>query len=156
MVAPPAGVNLRPAVPEDVGFFFFLAQDPTVRSASLSTGYIYWIDHVQWFNEYLDRGGFAFVGQSEGGEPIGSFRSDMKGVVSVAVAPRFRGRGLGQELITKGSETVSVLLGRDLTAFIRPENQGSQEAFSKAGYRFQGTDIVRHVPVMRFEYQEAA
>lgn len=139
-----------------MGFFFYLAQDPTVRAASLSTGPVYWTEHQQWYTRQLDTNGFLFVGQMDGGEPVGTFRSDIQGVVSVAVAPRYRGRGLGKELITQGSRMISALLDRDLTAYIRPSNQGSQEVFSRAGYRFDGKVVVQETPVLKYRYRKIA
>lgn len=139
--------------------------DPLIRQMAFSTAPIPLQDHERWFERVLsDPSNKLFIFE-QGGKPLGQIRfmpvvseedvllsgmsgADKAGVrsasdgapplimtVDVHLAPNQRGRGLGSEIISRGSnrvfdETPCVAI----KALVKNENQSSQRAFAKSGY----------------------
>ena len=116
------------------------ANDPEARSASFSTDPISWERHVHWFVEKLnDSGHVFFVLLRFDDEPVGQVRYAIIGreaVISMSIAPKFRGHGYGIQGIRMTVE--ELFRHRDIDvvrAQIKPENLKSVKAFTKAGFR---------------------
>jgi len=133
------GVHLRKVVEEDAQLIWEWANDPETRSASFSTRPIPWENHVAWFSQKLkDPGCLFYLVADSKSTPIGQIRFQVDGdeaVVSVSLSPIARRRGYGHTIIWLGVQQVfdhtSV---NSIYAYIKPGNQASMGAFSKAGF----------------------
>jgi UDP-2,4-diacetamido-2,4,6-trideoxy-beta-L-altropyranose hydrolase len=119
---------------------FAWAEDPVARAASFHSAPISWEDHSRWFAERLrDPQSVIYIGENAAGEPVGVVRFQIKGdtaVLSVNVAPEFRGQGWGRELIAFSTRLlVRARPIRRIDAFVKPENQASIRLFEASGFR---------------------
>ncbi len=145
-------VSLRMVREEDCRWVFEVANDPVVRAASFRSDPILWDGHQQWFAKKVQSPNCVYyIALSEEGAPIGQAYFDVSGseaVVSVALASAARGRGYGTLLVRKASqeffgqmEGVSVV-----HAYVKPANEASLKAFTKAGYvRSELTTVSGHL-----------
>lgn len=141
-------VLVRAAADEDCGLLFGWANDPLTRRMSLRTRPIAWQEHVEWYDRVTgDPATLLLVGEAwEAGVwvPCGQVRVDADGIVSLAVAPRLRGRGLALPLLRAAVLKARARVpGRVLLAYIKPENEASQRVFERAGFQPEG-DAVMH------------
>lgn len=143
----PTHLRLRKAQAADSSFFLKWANEPYVRGMSFHAEPIPEQTHIQWFQAKLTSMESAlWVAENEYGVPAGQIRFDKKNqetIVSLSIAPEFRGCGLGEKLIRLGCGQMSHDLGvLVFTALIKKENVSSQYAFTKAG--FQMTEPALH------------
>ena len=142
------GLKLRRAAEADSRLLWEWANEPAARAVSFSPEPIAWETHAGWFNSKLnDPRCFLFVAENEEGAPVGQVRFDTdagEAVISVSVDARFRGGGVGGELIRLGSralfDAAPVVL---IHAYVKPDNRASVRAFEGAGYRRAGAVEVR-------------
>lgn len=141
-------LSLRPAVSGDARTLWLWANDPETRAASFASAEIPWEDHVRWFEARLASPSSTVYIAESGDAPVGVVRFDVDkdgiAVISVAVAPDARLRGIGATLIEQGTCEFAATGGcRTVLAYIKPENERSSRAFEKAGYRHTGETTVR-------------
>lgn len=130
---------LRPANVEDEKILWEWANDPGVRTSSLSPESIPWDTHTAWFQKKLrDPACRMFVGVNENEELVGQVRFDIEhdtAEVDVHTSQGHRGKGYGTALI---SAAVAMLFARtpvrEVHALVRPQNAASAAAFAKAGF----------------------
>lgn len=93
----------RAAKIEDAKLLFAWRNDPLTRQNSISSAPISWNDHLKWLTDSLaSRERQIYIAEIEN-EPFATFRLDhtTEGIeLSWTVAPEFRSRGLGSQLIT--------------------------------------------------------
>lgn len=104
-------LSLRPARAQDVALYWRWANDPTVRSAALNSGFVEWSSHLRWFDERVtgDRAKL-WVLETDRGTPLGQFRVELRGgrgIVAYSVDQAFRGRGLGHVLLCQGVRCIA-------------------------------------------------
>jgi len=141
-------LSLRRAGESDRGLLFEWINDPLTRQQSFSTGPVSWETHCAWLAAALadpQRLLYILLGPSD--EPVGQVRFEPSSagetVISVALAPSWRGRGLAAPAIRLATSRAR----RDaqigvIHAYIRPDNQASCRAFARAGYlRGEPADI---------------
>lgn len=129
---------LRPWQSTDCRLVYEVANDPSVRVASLDSEPIPYETHEQWFNSALaDPTRRCFVIDVDG-EAAGYVRVE-RGEISIALSPAFRGRGLATAAISTACE----LLGQPVVAHILPGNDRSLRTFHAAGFNPDGWDIVK-------------
>lgn len=136
-------VRARPVARSDCELLFGWANDSLTRRMSFRPRPIAWEEHTRWFERVLgDPEMRLLVGEAweaAAWVPCGQVRVDADGTVSLAVAPRFRGRGLAAPLLrTAVLEARAQGRGRQLTAYIKPENAASQRVFAQAGFQVVG------------------
>ena len=152
-------IALRPAQADDARYVWTTNNEPTVRAQSIQTGDIGWDDHVEWYRRRLARADARLFIGVEGDEPVGVVGFDVadgEAVISIAVEPRHRGRGIGQQLIALVTEQARAYPGvRVLVALIRPSNVASQHAFINCGYRETRKTEVAGAAMLRFEQTSA-
>jgi RimJ/RimL family protein N-acetyltransferase len=100
-------------------------------------------EHAQWFAGQVDDPARLFWIAELEGDPVGQVRVDLsggEGTVSIAVAPGWRGRGIGTSILhVLLSEMVLHPEVSTLTALARQDNAASVRAFERAGFhRLQG------------------
>ena len=143
-----SGLSLRPVTAADRELLFTWANDPETRMRSFASDPISWPEHCAWFEARMrDTDELFWMILSAAGEPVGQLRvtpeADGMGVVSVSIAPAWRGRGLAAEGLALATRS-ALASGRftGLRAYVRPDNEASLRAFARAGYR--GARPVHH------------
>ena len=143
-----ARIELRPAALADARFLFRLRNDPVTRQSSFQTAPLKFSDHRGWLAARLSdperkvRLWIALmVGPGRAPVRMGQVRFDCgargRVEISIALAPRFRGQGLATPLLVRARGKAPISANRVL-ARIRVENEISQKAFVKAGFRRHG------------------
>lgn len=150
-----ATLTLRDAEPRDARLLFEWVNDPVTRAQSFTQAAIAWEDHERWFARKLaDTRCLLFIAEDVQDRPVGQVRFDLgddgSAVISVSIAPSFRGQGYAATAIARGCEA---LRGRHgpltVLAYIRRDNLASQRAFLRAGFSapvgvdYQGQAAVR-------------
>jgi RimJ/RimL family protein N-acetyltransferase len=129
---------LRPATLDDAQFLFELRNEDSNRSMFKDTSKVEWGNHIAWLLEKISCSDFfIYIALDENENKLGQFRIDPKGEVSVSLAERFKGKGLGWQIIKLGSEEFKKSSSKELVAEIKSENKSSLKAFEKAGYQFK-------------------
>ena len=142
------GLKLRPVRQEDCHLLWEWRNDPAVRAASFCTEPIPWEDHVAWFRTKLsDSSCYHYILLSDEGLPVGQVRFDTSGgeaEINISIASDFRHSGYGANGIRIGSERLfqETAIAR-IYAHVKPSNDTSIHAFSKAGYETAGTRAVK-------------
>ena len=144
-------LRLRSATLDDCRLFWEWANEPGTRAASFSSNRIPWEDHTHWFGAKLGDPNCRLyiallVDSTETSQPVGQARFDLdqdEAVISISVDSRFRGRGLGSEIISLATrylfETSAV---STIHAYVKRENARSLHAFEKAGYGQMGAELI--------------
>jgi RimJ/RimL family protein N-acetyltransferase len=136
-------LRLRAAVSSDAELVHGWANDPVTRAASFSRAEIPLADHVAWFGKELARRDHHLYLAEQRGEPVAFVRLDetpeQVGVctISINVAPRARGQGIGAATLRAATTTAGTLGFATLRALIRPDNEASRRAFVQAGYAYE-------------------
>jgi UDP-2,4-diacetamido-2,4,6-trideoxy-beta-L-altropyranose hydrolase len=151
-------LRLRLARESDCRLLFEWAQDPAARAASFHSAAIFWDEHVRWFGERLqDRDSVLYIGENAAGVPLGLVRFQIKGdeaVLSVNVAPGFRGEGWGRELIRFSTRSlVRTHSVRRIKAFVKPDNQASVRLFEASAFRRAGKERVANQDALLFSWE---
>jgi UDP-2,4-diacetamido-2,4,6-trideoxy-beta-L-altropyranose hydrolase len=96
-------------------------------------------EHALWFAGQVDDPARLFWIAEQRGNPVGEVRVDLsgrEGTVSIAVAPEWRGCGIGTSILrVLLSEIVRHPEVSTLTALARQDNTASVRAFERAGFR---------------------
>jgi len=151
-------LHLRPCRDADRELLFSWANDPAVRKASFHSGPIPWEDHERWFAQKMrDPDSIIYFGENENTEPTGLVRFQVKdncAILSIAVAPEFRGFGWGRDLVTFSVQSLARSRSIKLVqAFVKPENQASIRLFESSGFHPAGTAEVAGQPALLFTWR---
>ncbi len=126
-------IRLRPAKPKDAQLVYRWRMDPETRKQSHNTGKFTKASHVKWFNQHL-----AELSMIEwDGKTVGQIRIH-DGLVSIVVAPAYRGKGIATAALRK------LGMVRTFKAEIKPDNWASIRAFRKAGFSVSFLTMTRH------------
>jgi RimJ/RimL family protein N-acetyltransferase len=98
-----------------------------VRAVSNDPSIVALAQHAAWFADRLTRGAFWIV--EYGNEPVGSVRID-DGRISIALAEKVRGRGIGRRAIA----AACAAWARPVVAQVRGDNHPSRAAFEACGF----------------------
>ncbi len=148
------GLKLRPVTLEDCRQLWEWANDPAVRAASFSSAFITWEEHVNWFQRKLaDPHCLIYIILDKQGTPVGQVRFDTSGneaEISTSISSPYRGYGYGMEAINIASEHLfkETAVSR-IYANIKQDNIASYRAFTEAGYREIGVELVKGNPALR-------
>jgi RimJ/RimL family protein N-acetyltransferase len=134
-----AAARLRFATPEDAGLLWQWANDPQTRANSFRQEAIPWEQHVRWYDAKLQAAGTRMWLLEYLGVPVGQIRydrlTDDLAEISYVVAPGWRGRGLGSQLLEKSSPLACAeLCVQHLQGITFVDNIASVRAFERAGY----------------------
>jgi RimJ/RimL family protein N-acetyltransferase len=125
---------LRPALPADSEILLCWRNEPLAVRSSLDAREIPQEEHERWFSRALQREDLSLQIAEAEGEPVGSLRvqrgADGRLTLSWTVAPEWRGRGVGKEMLKLG---IAGLRGQ-LLALIKDDNKASQAIASAAGF----------------------
>jgi len=149
--------RLRTVQPQDCRALWALANDPLVRRHSFSGSPIPWEAHVRWFQEKMESPDTCMFVLEVCGVPAGQVRYDLEGhraVVSISVAPAFRGRGIAAHLLKETAEGACTRLGVGRAwAAVQEHNAASLGTFLKAGFAATGSGREKGRPCRFFEKQ---
>jgi deoxyribonuclease IV len=156
-----AEIAIRRAHLDDMHDVFALSNDDDVRKNSISSQKISWQDHVAWFQAKIKRDdNYFFVVRNNVQNFIGQVRFDQIEIsrcftISISISKEFRNKGLGSQIIFLSSQQLLKRTQVDaIYALIRPENEASVKAFSKAGYVVAGTTNVKGIDLVKMEYKQ--
>nr|NJM03024.1 UDP-2,4-diacetamido-2,4,6-trideoxy-beta-L-altropyranose hydrolase [Desulfobacula sp.] len=107
-------VMMRPAGFNDADLLFKWANDQEVRSSSFNSDPISWEEHLEWFSQKLrDKNSWVFIAENKIGDPIGQIRFERRDdcfKISYSLDQKFRGLGLGKNLLELGLQTIRTKL----------------------------------------------
>ncbi|MHC5936951.1 UDP-2,4-diacetamido-2,4,6-trideoxy-beta-L-altropyranose hydrolase [Nostoc sp.] len=140
--------QLRSVQQNDCRLLWEWSNAPEVRAVSFSSKSILWEHHVQWFKSKLINPNCIFyIAINKNDVPIGQIRYDIKNheaTVSMSIDPKFRNQNYGSSLIKLACK--QIFYDSDITrinAYIKPSNQASIRAFSKAGFQSMGINTLQ-------------
>lgn len=146
---------VRPASIADEAALLAVSNDPQVRAASFDSEQITVGEHHAWLEERLrDPGSVLFVIEDASGV-VGIIRFAVERAtasVSIALAPRVRGRGLAVPLLERGLSGL-VAARPDVTravALVRADNGASRALFAAAGFTGEGPVEPREATSVHF------
>lgn len=134
------GFKIKLAKIEDMKEVFELSNDNLVRSNSFNQKKIDWEDHKIWFkNKIKDKNCIFYLVKNTDNNLISQIRIDKinpnEGDISISIAPLFRGKGYGANILKLVSEKVTSEKNiKKINAYIKNENIASKKMFEKAGY----------------------
>jgi RimJ/RimL family protein N-acetyltransferase len=131
------GVTLREfdlSSPDDTVRLWQWANDAETRAYSFGVEPIGWWRHLRWLMSAEQDIRIAEID----GVSVGTARINQNNEVSITIAPEHRGKGYAAQIIS-GLPTSGGLIAK-----IKPDNERSLRAFTKAGF------VVDHI-VMRHE-----
>jgi len=151
-------LQLRLCRETDCQLLFSWANDPEVRQASFHSDAVAWEGHQRWFTQkLLDPQSVIYIGENHEGKPVGVVRFSLEedlAILSMSVAPEFRGAGWGRELIALSTQTLTRSRStRRVEALVKPENQASIRLFESSGFHREGSAKVAGQPAMLFTWQ---
>ena len=134
-----APVQLRRAVEADSEMLWLWRNDPLMRAMAKSHDPVSWSRHSEWFTRAIANDDvFLFIAET-GGDAAAMVRFDVAGdeaLVSINVAPPFRGRQIGGVALREACRMFSEQRPEiSLIAEIHPDNAASVRIFSEAGFR---------------------
>ncbi len=149
---------LRKAKWEDMEKLFLWANDKEVRKNSFSTAPISYEEHQSWYERNMKEENTQIYIFCDSSFEVGTLRLefDQEGAkISYSIAPEYRGNGYGQELISLAEQEVCQWAGKRgclpqkavIKAQVKPENQASNNIFSKAGYEVHGISYQKIITV---------
>src|SRR3989344_6362215 len=130
-------LRIRPSNKDDARLLFDWRNDKDTRAMSGDTAPLVWERHLEWFTKVLS-GGFPgrsiFIVENADERPVGMVRSDERedGLteVSYAVAPEWRGKGLGKRMVLQFAG--EKLAGKKLAARIKKGVNPASEAIARS------------------------
>jgi len=139
----PAEITFRTVELSDCNQIWLWINDPLIRSVSFDTRSIPLDRHKEWFSSAIsDPDLIYYIVLDTNAKPFGQARFKIKSkeaIISVLIDPHYRGRSLGSLVIRGATEKFFAETQIDtVKAYIKPENEISRKAFSKAGYVEQG------------------
>lgn len=133
-------ILLRPMREGDCERLWELANDPAIRANSYSTSPIPLSEHKEWFGKRLtDPATIFYAAEDAEGLLLGYVRFERSGAnewaVSIAVGPRFGGRGFGTRILRSGiAKLHDEYETGTVNAWIKEENTASRKMFAKVGF----------------------
>jgi spore coat polysaccharide biosynthesis protein SpsF len=140
----PGAVILVPAGREHSAFFLSCRNDTDAVQHSRSRRPVGREEHARWFAAKIDDPGVRLRVAIARGEPVGTARVDVRagvGEVGFAVAPTFRGQGLGTAILNAlVADVAADPQVVTLTAAVHVGNTPSMRAFARVGFVADGSD----------------
>ena len=135
----------RRATVNDAGLLFRWINDSETRAQSLSTNYISYPKHMDWFSKkILDSNCYLYIVYKDD-VPVGMIRFDVQNdmcSVSYLVDKLQRGKGIGSSIVYTGIQQFkndSSFTGL-LTAVVKTVNHASLKIFEKFGFEKETND----------------
>lgn len=133
-------INLREAEKNDCEQLFNWVNDNLVRESSFSNKKISWEEHKKWYFNHLKKNdSWIYIASSGNGNLIGQVRFDLikenSVEIDISLDSRFRGGGLGAELIKVSVKQLFIKEGiKNFLAKVKSSNIASSKSFLNAGF----------------------
>jgi UDP-2,4-diacetamido-2,4,6-trideoxy-beta-L-altropyranose hydrolase len=144
-----------PMSDEDLIPVFDLANEPSVRTASFNQNEIELEGHRKWFKNKLQDNNAVMLKSVTAEKLTGQVRLDIEGdkaVIGISVSEKFRGRGIGSELLQAAIKEAQKRGIKEIEAFIKPDNSSSIALFEKNGWVFSNETEVSGVKAKKYIY----
>lgn len=137
---PGMSMEIREALPRDEALLLQWANDPDTRRNAFSSKQITPEEHHRWFHRRINRPSDCIlcIAQTESGVPVGQVRferHDNSWEISFALAPVFRGAGLGRPMLTRA---IGYLRRQKscctLFSQVKSQNMASRKIFETLGF----------------------
>jgi len=134
---------IRKTMEGDLMDLFTLANDPLVRSASLSSSPIELETHKKWFHNAMQDPLLLLFTLLDGrANFLGQLRFDLRqegeALISISLVSNARGFSLSEKIIRQGIKIIHKLHPhRTVLAQIKPDNIASIKSFEKAGFAYR-------------------
>ena len=140
-------IALREATLDDAELLLTWRNDPATRRNSFTSDVIDFAQHRKWLRQKLAaRDQTRIWILMADGSPAGQIRYDLKddvAEISFSIDVRYRGRGLGTELLRLTAPKACRELGASaVRGFVNWTNTPSIRAFERAGFAREGDDPV--------------
>lgn len=149
-------LSLRRAGINDKKKIFEWVNEKLTRANSFSTDAISFETHSVWYdNKMKDEKAVYFIGEKSD-SPIGLIRFD-KGeggltIVGILIDVQYRGKGLSAELLRKAcAEYLKMNTDDIIYAYIKTENIASVKSFTKAGFVFDQSLLIKNTATVRYK-----
>lgn len=150
-------LNIRKANLKDLQLYFDWANDELVRLNSFYSDEIKFENHVKWFESKINSPeSLLFVFEIDN-EPVGQVRFEIENsnsIIGVSIDEKFRGKGLGVEMLKMSSNEYFKLYDKPIYAYIRLDNQSSKNIFLKAQFTYLVKDEVNGIACEKFELRK--
>lgn len=144
-------ITVRHAALTDEELLLEWLNDATTRRNAFSPKPVTRSEHRAWFRSRLrnPENCVLFIAQTTTGVPMGQIRFDNRGVeweISYAVAPAFRGRGIGRTMLAAGiAELQQHKEGVALVGQVKPDNAASRRIFEALDFTVRTSEPDRYV-----------
>lgn len=141
-------LEIRKAVAADVDLLYRWTNDELVRKHSFSSDIIPYESHCEWYQKKINDENSLFFIVEENKSPAGLVRFDIdngSATIGVSIDKNFRGKGLGNKIISLGVHTYFSENDFPILAAIKNENIASIKSFEKAGFSFFKNDVINGV-----------
>ena len=129
---------LRNATTEDMSLYFRWANDPEVRSNAINADPISQTTHENWFRARISSPESHLFVAELNGRPIGQIRFDTVAgnalQITFSVDKSYRGKGLGQQMLTIGLKKMKSLDFKVFSASVKQYNKPSIQCFTRNGF----------------------
>lgn len=136
-------LSVRRATLSDVATYFNWANDPSVRSVSLSKGIIEWSEHLAWFEQKVRSKNTLMYVCLAGFLPVGQVRFDFVDdhvELDYSLDIDFRGRGWSKVILDLAYNELRKVSKSAVIATVESQNTKSMNALMSAGYRRLSND----------------
>ncbi|GGA40939.1 UDP-2,4-diacetamido-2,4,6-trideoxy-beta-L-altropyranose hydrolase [Pelagibacterium lentulum] len=144
-------LGIRDAHPNDEALLLEWANDPETRRNAFNPKAITPEEHHTWFQNRLGRPADCalYIAETETGVPVGQVRferHDDQWEISYALAPIFRGRGLGRPMLVRAiAHLRRERPGVSLFGQVKPENMASRKIFEALEFAGRAAGPDRYV-----------
>ena len=138
-------IKIRCAKSDDVDLLYRWTNDEQVRIQSFTSDSISYESHCVWFLRKLsDESTVIFIVEVDS-VPASVVRFEIENnssIIGISIDEKFRGKGLGSVVISKGIQEYFKMNDLPILAYIKKDNTASIRAFEKSGFKcFNLTDI---------------
>ncbi len=151
-------IRLRAVQRDDALRLYQWQQDSQVRSWSFTPGPSNFAQHQLWLERKLaDPECRLLISETESGTEFGLVRLDLvddHAVVGLALDSQYRGCRLAPVVLAAALEQFAKKhSGREVVAFIKPDNVASQRTFASEGFEFARNEFVQGQPAERWVWR---
>ena len=147
LLGPHRPLKLRPANFEDLGLYYYWANDPLVRASSLQSAFIPLTTHRNWFLDRLaSQDALLYVLIDANATPLGQVRferipaTDDTVLISFSLDQFARGLGICHLMLTMGIQRLQQVWGNHIKviAHVKEANMASTKTLLRAGFHEGG------------------
>jgi UDP-2,4-diacetamido-2,4,6-trideoxy-beta-L-altropyranose hydrolase len=139
-----ADAEVSVALPKDVDTTFEWANDPATREMSFNSTLISKENHYKWYMAKIADPVVHYFLIRRHNKAFAQIRFEKKGheyIVSFAIDPKFRGRGLGSFILAEGlAQLKKIARSATVVGYVKKENLSSAFSFRKLGFDETGTN----------------